>query len=103
MILDAKILNLKHDLKKKKKSRKDIIGFGSPPVKTSLVSSHFYPDELHVLNATFNGRKYSTLILSKPPPPRLHLGFRPNHHHHLVIYTRAFPQFFEEKREMREK
>jgi hypothetical protein len=82
------------------------VGSGSPPVKLSPVSSHFYPDQLHVLNITSNGRKYSTSILSKPsrfptkptaqidavhcqalhqllcrpPPPRLHLGFRPNHH-----------------------
>ena len=104
-------------------------GRGSPPVQLPPVSSHFYPDQLHVSNITSNGRKYSTSILSKPqrfptkptaqidavhcqahrhllrrpPPPRLHLGFRPDHHHYLVIYTRVFPQFFEEEREMREK
>ena len=41
-------------------------GSDSPPVQISPVSSHFYPDQLHVLNTTSNGRKYSTSILNKP-------------------------------------
>ena len=90
------------------------------------VSSHFYPDQLYVSNTTSNGRKYSKSILRKsqrfptklttqidavycqalrhllrwPPPPRLHLGFRLDHHHHLVIYTR-FLSFLKKKERWR--
>ena len=97
-------------------------GSSSPPVHISTIFSHFYSDQLHVLNTTSNGRKYSTSILSKPqrfptkpiaqidaihyqtlchllrrpPPPRLHLRFRPDHHHHRPIYTR-FLSFLKKK------
>ena len=102
------------------------IGSSSFQMKWRGSLSHFYPDQLYVSNTTSNGRKYSKSILRKsqrfptkhttqidavrcqalrhllrwPPPPRLHLGFRLDHHHHLVIYTR-FLNFLKKKERWR--